>query len=498
MATATRKLQEFLQKALRYMEASFFEGLHTSQTIKATQLPLNDIQRASAMGKFEPRDGRRVDGPRLPEGVRGVNVFAIPELKGRRRLITEPLPNAAALKHEIPRVSYTTRLARRQSLRYARYMLQIDVEAFYDSIPLPLGIRNRFVLRTRGEGGGLQYHRLFTLPTGARWSVAVGQDIAWVIVDVESPVIVHTMIDKIMIAAREGQESWFVAAVREIVERIRSANLLTSPGRGSLAEALDAEPFEMAMASNVFLGEEYGWNGRGRLVRNSVKTVAKLILALKATRFIYRSFASVVSLIAYALHTARLTPARAFLLLRAYRGACRKISRGKDWDEEMQYINLQDRGAMKTIGTHLVLPTGWQITDGRRPTCEDCGYDVIVFTDASSAGWGAVAWWSVQLRIKTYQQRWVHDLHITEGCCAAENPAPPAGHFQARHSAHAEPRGARMLLQQLVKEGLRDGARVAFVTDHSPIVHAQKRLNGFGGIWRVHALNRLYEYTCDI
>jgi len=36
------------------------------------------------------------------------------------------------------------------------------------------------------------------------------------------------------------------------------------------------------------------------------------------------------------------------------------------------------------------------------------------------------------------------------------------------------------------------------VTDHIPIVHAQRRTNGFGGIGRGYALNRLFEYVYDL
>jgi len=70
--------------------------------------------------------------------------------------------------------------------------------------------------------------------------------------------------------------------------------------------------------------------------------------------------------------------------------------------------------------------------------------------------------------------------------------------FNKKHSAHAEPRGAHIALRQLVKEGLRDGSKVAIVTDHFPIARAQKSLNGYGGIGRGYALNKLYEYSYDL
>eukprot|EP00796_Vickermania_ingenoplastis_P012496 gene12495-biopygen9054 len=174
------------------------------------------------MGKFEPCEVPIQDN-KLPWDVHGVNTFAVPELKGRRRLITEPHLNAVIAKHEVPRVTYPSRLSRRQSLRYAKYMLQIDFEAYYDSIPLPECLRNNFVFLTKDK----RYMRLCTLPTGARWSVAVGQAVTNVIVDIDTPVIVHTLIDNIMIAAHDGMEKEFLSATRRILERIRTANLRT-------------------------------------------------------------------------------------------------------------------------------------------------------------------------------------------------------------------------------------------------------------------------------
>lgn len=158
----------------------------------------------------------------LPDGVHGVNAFAVPEMKGRRRLITEPLLNSVIAKHEIPRVEYATRLGRRQKLRSAAFMLQIDFEAYYDAIPIPETLRNMFVFKTQSAHG--TFFRLRTLPTGARWSVAVGQSITRTIVDIETPVTVLTMIDNILIAAREDQETELVSAVRQILTRIRAAN----------------------------------------------------------------------------------------------------------------------------------------------------------------------------------------------------------------------------------------------------------------------------------
>eukprot|EP00796_Vickermania_ingenoplastis_P000501 gene501-biopygen416 len=110
--------------------------------------------------------------------------------------------------------------------------------------------------------------RLCTLPTVARWSVAVDQAITNVIVDIDTLVAVHTLIDNIMIGAPDGMEKEFLSATRRILKRIKTANLLTSPDRDQLL-AMDRQPTARAKrerksrtcssARNTRLGT--AWNG---------------------------------------------------------------------------------------------------------------------------------------------------------------------------------------------------------------------------------------------
>nr|CAJ2465746.1 unnamed protein product [Leishmania braziliensis] len=250
MPTKRASTKRFLQRIQCFLDPSFYDGLRTSRTIKKCVLTTAEIQQAVEMGKFEPCPISDIGAQvQLPEGMHGVNVFTVPELKGRRRLITEPLLNRVIPKHHVPRVHYDTRLGRRQRLRYARYMLQIDFEAYYDAIPIAATLRNKFVFRARHDG---RYYRLRTLPTGARWSVAVGQAVTWTIVDIDTPVTITTLIDNILVAAREGQEREFVLAVRTVVARIKAANLMTSPNRDELEAMSDEEILQLASANTVF------------------------------------------------------------------------------------------------------------------------------------------------------------------------------------------------------------------------------------------------------
>lgn len=496
--TASTRTQEKLADAWRFMSPQQFALCDSSRTVKATGLSQQDIDDAIAGGKFEPCDPAFVHGPRLPPGVHGVNVFAVPEVKGRRRLITEPLLNAAVKASELPELVYPTRLGRRQGLRRAAYMLQVDFDAYYDSIPIDESLRNHFVFRK-----GLRYYRLRTLPTGARWSVAVAQAATDAITDIDTPIKIESMIDNILFSAELGQERQFVSAVRRVLERIRRVNLVTTPPREDLLSSTDEQLLEMAVQPCVFLGEEYSWFGQNRMVRNSVKTRAKIKLALRAPRFSHRSLASLISIIMFATHTTRLNPARCFGLMRLYRAVFVRVYNGSDWDSEHPPLHPTTRHALTTIASTLVRDDWWEI-DGDRggATYDNAQYDAVVFTDASVSGWGAVLKRRGHTTNTTYQQQWIHDIHTQANKSIAGQQQHQQQHtkhrFLARHSAHAEPMAVRLVLQRLVQEGIPDGAHIAVVTDHFAIVHAQKRENGFGGIGRGYALNKLYEYAYDL
>ncbi|KAH9597477.1 hypothetical protein LSM04_008929 [Trypanosoma melophagium] len=53
LPTAHNATKDFLERALCFMTASFYDGLRASRTIKKVQLPMADIQRAVEIGKFE-------------------------------------------------------------------------------------------------------------------------------------------------------------------------------------------------------------------------------------------------------------------------------------------------------------------------------------------------------------------------------------------------------------------------------------------------------------
>eukprot|EP00796_Vickermania_ingenoplastis_P011476 gene11476-biopygen8329 len=130
-------------------------------------------------------------------------------------------------------------------------------------------------------------------------------------------------------------------------------------------------------------------------------------------------------------------------------------------------------------------------------TYDDAQYDYIAVSDASYGGWGAYVYNRSKGTTTGYQQRWEHKTFFDEDSYILSE-SQSEGFFHAQHSAHAEPRAAELVLRQLVQDGIADGSKVAFMTDHDAIHRAQRRVNGFGGIGRGYTLNKLFEYVYDL
>jgi hypothetical protein len=113
--------RELFDAATRYREVSRFKFLSTSRAINATQMSMEDEARVIAMGKLE-RCPVTYDG-RLHAGVHSVNVFTVPEMRGRRRVITELHLNSVVRKEELPQLKRPGSWERQQGLRRAKHML---------------------------------------------------------------------------------------------------------------------------------------------------------------------------------------------------------------------------------------------------------------------------------------------------------------------------------------------------------------------------------------
>jgi hypothetical protein len=155
------------------------------------------------------------------------------------------------------------------------------------------------------------------------------------------------------------------------------------------------------------LGKQYHWDRRQRVVKNSIKAIAKLQLALAKPWYTRRLYVSLVSLFMYALHTTRINPSEVFCALHALRGVYSDVSKEANWDRTLPHLTQSAMDSLLTAG-RLLLERGWgAIVPPIRATTNERDYNIACFTDASGAGWGAVA---VEEDGVTwiYQQRWVN------------------------------------------------------------------------------------------
>jgi hypothetical protein len=305
---------------------------------------------------------------------------------------------------------------------------------------------------------------------------------------------VFTMIDNILGWCEEGQEKTFVDTVRAIARRTQQANLQTTPRAETILEMSDKELLLLAEGENTFLGEVYTWDNekKERTIRNSLKTVAKLRVALRKEKHTFRTFVALISLVLYAMHTTGRNPASAFHILRAYRGAAAAVSKcGGDWDCPLPFIAKAAREQLMQIGQVITTNAPARISRPHRPTYEDGDYTDIIFTDASASGWAATHR-AADGSQTLYQQQWINSLSGNGRCDHTSGESTDT--WTAKFSAHAEPGAILAILQHLDRLG-RLGKKIAIVSDHFPIEHAQRGSNGFGGIGRGQALNRLYEFV---
>ncbi len=504
LEVAHEECRKFFDKAQIWRTDVPFRGIRTSRTIKSCRLRDEAISRSVELGHYQ-----ETDWTELPIGCHGMNVFGTPESKARIRIVEESFLNdcfstdptiAARLgTMAIPQLSYRTRLEIRNRLATARYLWQFDFDAYYPSIPTDPSCHRRFVIRHKKR-----YYVLRCLGTGARWSVVVAQSITYMIVDVDlgedDEIGIFTIIDNILIYGNDLER--FIDLVKEIATRITMANLQSTPRSDAVSTMQRSEIGKSAIEPTVFCGEEYAIdpvNPARRLIRNSTKTAAKLLLAkdLFFSRFeslipTKRQFTALLSLISYAMHTLHISPARFWSLFAAHRSVCKEASI-VGWDTPTQYIAPTIRREVIELidqcssRDYKVIPRPRHMA-----TYDDTAYDLIIHSDASAEGWGAYILW--RDRIFTIQRRWGSTLRSDAGPMADDLRRI----FNPRASPDSEPSAIKFILRALPRfehEMLQEGIRIASVTDHHAIPSAQRKINGFGGIGHGRFLNDLFRET---
>lgn len=89
---------------------------------------------------------------------------------------------------------------------------------------------------------------------------------------VGTAVIIHTILDNVIAAAREGEEAEFASAICLIVKCMRGGELAVVSVPEASSAVSDAETVNPASEHCVFLGGEFLWAGTERAVGNGLNS----------------------------------------------------------------------------------------------------------------------------------------------------------------------------------------------------------------------------------
>ena len=334
------------------------------------------------------------------------------------------------------------------------------------------------------DGRACDKFMLTRLPMGGSHAAHIAQTVTWAILEpitqmahVQNP----TMLDNVCIASND--EHSFVKAVQCFLHRcelvgatLNDQDTIPRSREEILSRGLvgSEQPF-------IFLGEEY----IGDRVRNPPKHIEKLRKAWQRLRnalsdhpevITRRNLAAIIALVFWMCNTLDIGMHHLHNLLRMLSAV---ESASGPWDSPVAIsptmVNQFAPVVHILLENKTVRPYVFP-----RPSQDASDYDAVVIVDASATGFGGYA--LVPSRDK-HGNPMNRVLRFSHGFST-----------HVRHSAWAEPFGAKMILQLIRKEY---GAKnVAVVTDHSAMPLRQQRpLSGHGAFSPSFYLN---QFFCEL
>jgi ubiquitin C-terminal hydrolase len=427
-----------------------------------------------AGGQLQPLDGSPPFA--IQSACRG---FPTPQMAKRTlRPVFEPLSNATASRHFAP-FAHRSRRETRTLLAPRRYRLQFDFASWFDQMAMSTAMAPYFICRaapTEVQGRLVEYFALTRVPMGATWSSHLAQTVTWAILEPilqRTDVTVVTCIDNVCIAGDDAHT--FAAAVQIFLQRCEAF--------GAQLNDIDTIPRDTAtiIAAGsadrefLFLGEVY----QGATVRNSEKNVekvrdayARLQAAIDAPPFVTRrQVASLIGTLTWTAHTLDIEIRDHYDALQLFGALGRDAPTPRAWDQAIpitaRLVNALRSITGPIIANQPVIPAAYPHD---RDATNVSSYDAVITVDASGTGAGAHIYFPHTGEMLECRKGW-----------RAYNA----------HSAWAEPIAAREAVLLARSYGAR---RLAVITDHSALAHAQRRpITGNGGFSKAFYLNEFFR-----
>ncbi len=464
--------EESAKQAQAYCEDA---TIYPQRVYRQDEIPYSRIsqqrkQELLAAGKIAPFSG----------AIRGyAKGFLLPQSKKRRlRPIFEPSSNSFFIGSKLLKQRYPSRLQRRARARGRRFAHEIDFSAYFDQFGLSVEVQAHYVIKIRGPQGP-ELFCLTRLPMGATFAPGVAQTVTWIVV---APLLrcthvsVDTMIDNIRVCADSLED--LRSALKTLQCRSALANITVNDDFG----AVDLNKFTPS-SDYTFLGERYTISNGEQVVGNTPANLEKLRAALDALHHripSLRQLASLLGLAFWMAHTINVDITEFSALLRGYSGIASQ--QAGNWDDPLPFLAPTLRNAVEDLCNIILRDPAFPLPILRQPSYAEREYDLVVFTDASASGWGALVLETATGTVTSLQQRW---------------------HGALQHSAHAEPQAVCRALDYIAEHSLTP-KRIALITDHIALATGQRRwFSNHGGVSVAHQLNcafkRMHSHSieCD-
>lgn len=408
----------------------------------------------------------------------------------RRRPLFEPWLNDIIDRTDLPRMRQSTARRNRLVTANRRFSIQFDFSSFYDQMMLDPRIRHHFgVLFGNGLAGFL-----LRLPMGFRPSCHVAQSITWLLADfLPAGIDCTTCIDNVRFSSDDPVA--LAKAGREFVRRCAYVGATLNPPEGVFADGPRQAGLTEAMIEKLctpqttyeWLGVRYT-HGEHPTRALGVKSLTKLKTAATclAGKMSRRQVAAVFGMLFYASDIVgraenETTIATHFDLLRFFRRVVTPLHHDPRtteevfWSEHVEFpVALRTQAALWIQRLSENDPVDVLLRTSTSDDPDSDEYDLIVTSDASEFGWGAVAYEPDTGRIHVEAAAWTGaDLRA-----------------DVHSSVVAEPMAVEKALKRFVSP--RAGLRVMVLTDHTGLLPAMAA--GYGKTPEYNALGSLVEW----
>jgi hypothetical protein len=247
--------------------------------------------------------------------------------------------------------------------------------------------------------------------------------------------------------------------------------------------------FSKCNQEQIFLGECYNKNK----VYNTEKNINKLKMAIKKLEeeentLTYRNLISLLSLLFFLVHTL-FSPtgpfysfASFFSLIRFY-SSLSSLAAKDGFDGRIKYVQEKRKKEILNLAKFLFSSPFALLSPNLSISLEHINYGALIIVDACAGGWAAFIFFPFLNKTLLLQQRF--NKNTREKILRNKN-----------FSAHTEPLGALRALnfaKKYIIDNKINNKRVALVTDHAPIVFAQRKLSSFySGFSSSFLLNNLF------